>query len=269
MKKFKEYNEIRFLARAVSHAEEDMVDKWFMENPITSPEVADSLVRLVLEAEMSFYSFSSPSMDRAELDEEKFRREKMLLSHFELKQQLDLITCSPSMDTGFKHIELLKYDLTNYEHKALILKSNTMGEVLGQIFNEQRFTELDDIQKFLDLNLLEKNYARAMVFYRQDNSRGMRFLDLPERNFKPYYDIIFNYSDEKRDYLASHGIALPSSAQALVLSEKILLGMNQGYDKKTAEYMQEGLKTYLRHASYYDLQRDLATKEDKTKKMKV
>lgn len=220
---YKEQNQDNFsvLQHHVSHGDEPEIHAWFDShfmglNDEEKKEQYRHLGRSIINSTY-FFAFSSTSstnghvQSREVIDEEYKRRHLAVLQHFPVQDQLNLIQHLLLMEK----IEIDKdyFTLINREDALKnpeIFQGALAYRIAGHLFFHNQFSMLDFIEDYFSFKPLELSDVSLQVHYRDKNSHGSTWVYSGEPIFKPYSNIIFSYSEEKRNYLTEKGISLPT-----------------------------------------------------------
>lgn len=137
-----------------------------------------------------------------------------VFKHFDTPFQLHIISQAiergESIDANYFQFIWGK-NTPNTAQKFSFFNTEAWACIISRLFNTEKFDLLDDIGHQFSCHLVEQA-SQHVYFYRpvnDDNSNSPHFqvkLNLEELVFKPYYHLMFNYSDAKRDYLLGKGI---------------------------------------------------------------
>lgn len=158
-----------------------------------------------------------------------------VFKHFETSFQLHII--SQAIERGESiDIDYFQFiwgkSISHTAQATSFFNTEAWACIISRLFNTEQFDLLDDIGRQFSCHLVEQA-SEHIYFYRSVASEHVSFyrsvdkrnshgnnshtlqnyqqliqvkLQLEQVVFKPYYHLMFNYSDAKRDYLFGHGI---------------------------------------------------------------
>jgi hypothetical protein len=269
--KEKDCPEFKELKNFVGNGDYDEIDNWFKKYQISKkPRVEKDLTLRILN-ESYFFSFACTPFitNRQEVLDETTKREVAILRNLKCENQLKLFSVASIDDVNYKHFEVIKLTKKN---KELLKHSNSVCHVITKLFNDEKFSEIDKIESILKFSVLEQNCNYVAFHHREKNSRGVNFFKIDETIFASKYDIVFNYTETKKQYLDEKGISLPTVDEATYLHHKMLKAVNenQGYWRsEDIERVNQAVKSYKIQKSYLDLNSDLENTNKISKKIKI
>lgn len=169
-------------------------------------------------------------------------------------------------------IDLDYFKLVEKQNQKLpeVLKDDFWKVLTTSLFHQEKFTTLEQVQRLFNHNFLTEQYDSFYLTFNNQQSfidektreslRGFKSWNLRVDNavFFPYYDIMFDYSEEKENYLQYKNIALPSYEDCLRTQDvyKTRLGVNT--DNNTlAQHVLTFLEHYRVRALYHKLDEHL------------
>lgn len=217
---------------------------------------------------------------------EKLKKEHMLrysyvLNHLAIHSQLFVLTHllqhQKNIDVNIDYFQATQFhfEKLNEKSKESFLALGSWGKIMNTLFRSEHFDLIDNLEKQFDCSFLTQRSkemilyyvaeppaqsAKKMMFYYTDTLNQNQFfetyekIDLEQKIFKPYFYIVFDYSQKKEEYLHQKGIKLPSVAEV----QKIEVALNNALlftpDVVTQKnkWMQQ-LKQYEKRICYYEL----------------
>lgn len=247
----------------------DDISNWFDEY-IKNDEKLEKDLAIKILSNNYFFSFESTSFNKEYLNKETLIRELAILSKLKIQNQLIVLSSTTLNNINFAHFSVIKNTKENVD---ILLKSNIVSEIITKLFHEEKFQDIDKINKKFGVNFLEMLGSRVTFAHEEQYSKGTFFLDLKENNiFSPKHDILFSFKNSKREYLRKNNIKLPSIEEARNIKQAMLyeLANNSWIDRKDfREKIESFLKTYIINKTYEDLHNDLPILKNTNKKLKV
>lgn len=209
-----------FFAKFMEYCDTPSLERFLKNNYSTSIE-KENLFKFIINTSF-FFNFRISSTDRENIEKESFKRMFPFFKIFSLNQQIALLN-SPLHDFNisnfeyFKNLNINQSDLNN-------INSNNLSFLLTDLFNKEYFHILDYLEDKLNKNI-NNNFSNIFsVHYKEDYSHGCFnvFMDKSSLIYKPLYDIIFNYTVNKKDYIISKNLELPSQEEVNNLSSEVL-----------------------------------------------
>lgn len=271
-KKENKINEsFRALKDFVSQGDVMAINLWFEEHKVKSrPIFRKKLLNFIIK-ETYFFSFSSNSFNKEYLNAESQRRQLAVIKHFNLDEQLDILAISiDRRDLCSQHFKALK--IKTKEDRELIKNDNTIARTVTDLLRHQDFKLIDEIENILNYSILTQPCNSSFICYQQDNSTGMMIskIKYPEDfKFKPYYDILINFTSEKRDYLINKGIDLPNEKEAIEIINNIKANLQRdSYLNRpdNIELITKNFHLYLINTRFNDLQKEISSNKNVHKK---
>lgn len=258
------------LKKFVFEGEYEEIDNWFQKHQISKkPSLEHDLILRILN-EHYFFSFHCSSTSRNFIEKERRDREITILKNFKCENQLRLFGISAIEEVTHEHFKVFKLTPKN---KELIQNSASFSYVITKLFNDENFDELNKISDILKMQVLDQKSEGATFFYREQYSRGSMHFKVGQLvSFSPKFDLIFNYTDAKKDYLDSKGIQLPTIEEAATIHHEMLhdvASRNQGLIKDDAEKIENAVNSYKIQKNYLDLKGNLQDSNKTTKKIKI
>lgn len=267
--KDKDCIEFKELARFVFDGKYEEIDNWFKKHQISKKPALERELSLRILNEIYFFSFRSLSTSRKEIDEEGNRREIAILKNLKCENQLRLFNVASVENVNHKHFEAMKLTKKN---KELIENSSSVGYVITKLFNKENFDELEKIESIFKRSLLEQKSSGATIMYKEKYSNGTYFFKIDEPIFSPKYDIVFNYSSNKKEYLEKKGIDLPTVKEAANLHILVLKSISEranDWRPEDVEKINKQISDYKIQKNYLDLNENLGNIKKSNKKFKI
>lgn len=259
------------LSYAISTGDIQGIHSWFKKVGFQSgTELSSTLCKHIVNSNY-FFSFSSNSFNKSALEDENLRRQIPVLSYFNLKEQLSILS-SVSLDREIKieHFNVLNYSRQSKSDKQLILKDLGMHHLFISLFNKEEFIFMDKIESVLGLDIKNNRMDNISIHYDYPDN-GAFYLN--SKNYKscPVDDIILNYSENKANYLREKKINLPDLIYVNELKGKILEEIRdskyfdtKGHTKK----VEEKIERYFINYRYKLLSESIVVKPEVYKKAK-
>lgn len=263
------------LQRIVSEGNKFAIDKWFNDysfdkNSIEAHQFAKSMAK-----RHYFFSFRSPlNTSKAFFDEQSIIRETAVLKHFALKSQLEILaSLYISDEVKLEHIRVLDYSLNKPEDKEIIDKSQILDVIWMTFFSKEKFKDFEEIQSILGFSLIDKECSLAHILYKGKNISGAITVILGDKVYKPYFDIIFNYTETKKKYILDLGLSLPNIKE----SEDLLALVREKIEKDpyfnrkdNLDMLHDKTRQYLKCTRYESLTKMIVEKNNnKEKRLKI
>lgn len=239
----------------IQGGEYNEIDNWFKKN-IKNEKDEDDLMKQIINTTY-FFSFSSTSTSAQYVKQEKIKREKSILKNIGIKNKLLLYCPVIIEDLNLEHLDC--FDLI--KDKKTIIESSSFIREITKLFNKESFEELDNIEKKLNVDILNLKMSNVYFCHKEKYSTGAFNFNLNEKIFSPMDDIILNYSSEKENYLINKNIEIPNHEYANNICEKMMLiikndvyfGHNDNYTKK----IENSLKLFKESTAKLELNRFL------------
>ena len=273
-------NEILKLKKYTQNGEYQRIDEWFKKNKISQNfELENFLLKKITDNLDFFFLSLTDFSDIKSLNKERIKKEIAILKNLSFKNQLKFIFSLKEVNSDhFNALKLTPENKQNFKSDKYIISIITEKFATKDTEN---FTEIDEIQKILGFNVMEQKIDTAIfcfdiryINYKQYGSYYLvQNLHLPisQSIFSPKYDIIFNYSEEKRKFLEERNIVLPTIEEANVIYYEILKtigdeNFNTFISKKSLEEkLEQSFKNYQSIKLNLDLENELQTKNIKRK----
>lgn len=206
------------------------------------------------------------------------KRVVAIIEHLSLSQQLKLLNYQVEDDFSFTYLKVLKYEP---EQKNLLLSSIEFNNFITRLFHKEKFDELDKINEYLKVNSLDTLSNNAIIIYKDKSCISTITLKDTHRynlEYKPLYDLLFNYTNKKFEYAISLGMDLPHKEQAISIRNSCI-NITEQEDKKLnykntrsldlQRCSLESIEKYKEKCFYFDLQHKIPVKSDIKNRMKI
>jgi hypothetical protein len=196
--------------------------------------------------------------------------QKSLLGIFDFEQQIDLLSGFNFSNNQLmiEYYPLLKFDIHNPQHQKLVREKELFATTFSQLFYQQRFDEIDFIETFFNFSFVDQPYHYNHFIFKQPNfpefykQHGLLW-KMDQAFGKPYYGIIYNYSEEKEAWLHAHGIDIPRH-DIIEQYRKILDASRaknpKAVDKDEWDKLYGGLSDYEKILHYFQLSHSIEQK---------
>lgn len=213
-----------------------------------------------------------------QIQEEK--RVNSILEFLELEDQLKVLS-SQIEDLELSYVKQLK--LNSMESKNHLLNNRDFNRYITRLFHFNNFEIINEIEKFTNLNILTNDSNDGYLNYKEKSSRGsflvpdLHLIDNKKIQFKPYYDIIFNFDMDKHDYLLTKNIKMPTWKESQEIVDTMIVArknyMNNVWNRnENNDFLDKitlGLENYKQNTFYYELQDKIPEKTTKNKILKI
>ncbi|NCP98066.1 hypothetical protein GW796_08710 [archaeon] len=250
----------RELVYAVKDFNKSKIDSWFENQNLSTKLVLSKKICLRILNTPFFFSFSSTSTNKKEIEECRTKREVEVLKHFSLENQLLLLSVACIEDVNVKHIEVLKITKSK---KKMISSNSKIIAIITKLFNEENFDELEKIQNKLDFNIMDMKGSQGSFHYKSKSSHGSFSIKFDEDIFSPKYELIINYSDAKANFLKNKNIELPNLENIDILFNKIMkaISISTNNSSEHISKVESSFKEYIVKKRYAILNEDLKVNE--------
>lgn len=188
------------------------------------------------------------------------------LSIYDLDTQLDILdyfnykNCRTMMEL----FPLLKFDSKNLFHQKMLKEHELFSGVLTQAFHREDFDSIDYLEKLFKTPLIEQTFHYALFLFEsplvsKKSELSWHFED--NIFFKPYYDVIYNYSAAKEAWLNERHLRIPE--QPVIDQIRAIFQERQNTEPpanlRTPSYhtLYQGLNHYEKILNYYALSEKL------------
>lgn len=195
-----------------------------------------------------------------------------ILKYLSFEQQLELT--KHHIKARLPHIEVA-LNSANCD-KEKLFESWGYLHALSYHFRKEDFTAIDQLNNLIEKNVLTQKYGfgyfhGAYPFVDDKKALIARLVYFDNKNYTPLYNIIYDYSDAKKEYLLSQDIALPNIEQAQDITNRIInsLETTGSYDNYDEYYLKAGLENYKKIILYNELQESLPHNNSKIYRPKI
>lgn len=206
MSNSKDVDTFRHLSNAIFNGDVLGIHSWFKDTGFEANSVLSKNLCNYIVNTPFFFSFSSNLLDKEVLDKELLRRQLPVISYFNLKEQLSIISSLAIDNQSFEHFKVLKY---SKKDKNLILKDKNISLLFTDFFNKEKFDLIKSIEDLLSLDIKSNRHNFLGINYRSIGN-GCFYLIEKAYNTCALDDIIFNYTKNKSIYLKEIGRELPN-----------------------------------------------------------
>lgn len=262
--KFKE------LQSAVFNGDQSAIDNWFINNNFKkTTKIAKETAHYICNSTY-FFSFRSASTNKDFLKQEELRRENTILKHFALKEQLDILYFIDMFcELKMENLRVLNYNPK--KEKEIAIKNKYLSLIVTKLFNKEKFNEIEEVENIFKFNVLDVKFCFASFYYKEKSMTGTMTFNIKEELFKPYYDIIFNYNTNKKNYIESKGLELPDSKEVNMIHEKIVQDiLTQSYlaRQQDMKKIENKIDEYLTNIKHEELSSLMPDKKENNKKIR-
>ena len=264
----KENKDFSELCHLVKDGDEQGVYDWFEKHKISRrPRLQRDLTQRILNTHY-FFSFQSYSTNSKFIENERLRRELSILSNLKPENQLLLfnVTCIEDMDS--RHFSVMRL---NKKEKESLIKNNKIVSIITKLLNEEKFDEIKKINKLLGWNTLEQKSELISFYYKERSGRGSLHFKINEPYFDPTFDIVFNFTEEKKNFIESTGIKIPTIEEAEKLYYLMITTLkNDSWlnREENIEKVENFIKTYKVYKNFSDINESLGYGSIESKKIK-
>lgn len=188
------------------------------------------------------------------------------LSIYDLDKQLDILEYFnyKNCQTMMEFFSLLKFDSKNLFHQKMVKEHVLFSEVLTQAFHREDFDSIEYLENLFKIPLIEQCFNYTMFLFEsplvpKKSELSWHFED--KAFFKPYYDIIYNYSPAKEAWLNDRHLTIPN--QCAIDQIRAIFQEKQHTEPPAAlripsyHTLYQGLIHYEKILNYYDLSEKL------------
>lgn len=242
------------------------LNHFFKKNYSTKKE-KDILFNFIINSSF-FFMFRTHATNRDEIEQQSLLRTLPFFKLFPLTEQISLLN---SPIHNFNISNMTYFENLNVNKKSINqLSSNSVSFLLTDLFHKECFHILDYLEDKLNKNI-DNTYSHIFsVHYKEQYSYGCFNISMDKLNpsYKPIYDIIFNYTDNKKNYIINKGMNLPSKKEIDSLAIKILPFITEPHEHSHIELFNEKVAEYSKIILSYDLENSLSQKS-KIRKNKI
>jgi hypothetical protein len=238
------------------------IDEIFKEQKLNKKEkriLCHSIINNIF-----FFSFQSFNTNPEFITKEQTNRELAVIKHFELTEQLELLVSLNEINN--KHIDLLRCNSKN-KKKLQNIDKDLISRITINSFNNENFSIIDNLETKLGYSILEDEINCFWIHYKEEYGYGAYYIMLEDKKVKPFYDIVLNYSLEKKTYLEKNGIILPTEKLCEEIKESLIKNLNNNpyYNKedrnKKINNIEDGIRLYLINYNYYNYNNEIKCKK--------
>jgi hypothetical protein len=249
------------------HGEASGVQSWLKTHVPHDVVCQKSFLKIVNHNHIDFH-FAADNVQ----EEQKKAGRLAIAQHLDGSEQIRFInflfTIEHIVDVDYFH--LVKKNNEHHQKLPEVLDDRFWKLLITSLFHEEKFATLEEIERIFNHDFLnQQSDSFHLIFNHQQN-----FIDEPSKQaflnirtwhlrvddakFFPYYDIMFDYSEEKEHYLQYKNITLPSyedylRTQAIYQGR---LGMNTDNDQ-LVQYTLSILKHHMVRTYYHQLDEHL------------
>lgn len=239
----------------INHGSAKQIHDWVKAYPyLTYKQNYDDLFNQINKGNVKFIwqGKTAASMKKCHSMQSAF------LSIYDLEQQLSIMAYFnyKNCRTMMEFFPLLKFDNTNLFHQKMVQEHKLFSEILTKAFHIEDFDTIDYLEKLFKTPFMEHTFNYAVfIFERPLSISGELSHDFEESAFfKPYYDIIYNYSSSKETWLNNRHLTIPNQSEI----DKIRVI----FEKRTElvflyDELYAGLNNYEKILNYYSLNEKL------------
>jgi hypothetical protein len=248
------------------------IDDWFNKHNVAKNKNLERKLTLRILNTPYFFSFQTLSTSKKHIECERILRETGILKNLHIENQLLLFSPASIDSVVSDHFSVIKLTPKN---KDYLKNSGKVVSVITQLLNEENFIEIEKINKLLGWQTLEQKTEGVTFCYKEKNSHGTFYVKIQEKLFSPKYDFVFNFTKEKKDFLISQSVDLPTTEQAKKMHDLISYGII--HDSLLKNYSHLGymekvdmsFKIYEIEKNYMDLSSTIVRQEGKKTKNKL
>lgn len=266
--------DIKKMASHLYKGEYDDVQNWFEFygiSPTKNPARKKEIINFIFNASY-FFSFRSPSFNIQELNRQRKERHFAILKHFSFSDQINILGKIAFDDDIISKEYVDKLNITKPKEIKEDVKKFDFSYILIKAFNLENFELLDALEEKLKIDVMQLPYSTTVFFYKEKSARGGFTIKAQEPIFTAKNEIIFNYSDAKKEYLESKNLKIADHIEAQNylsvcenLIEKDQYLVNLGYKEK----VQLQVDIYLKHAMRHYLSEKLIENNKEIKVNKI
>lgn len=234
------------------------VQNWLKTHVPHNVECQKSFLRILNLNHLDFHA------DNVEEEQKKAVR-LAITQHLDGIEQVRFINFLFSIE-GIIDLDYFRIIEQQNQKLSEVLKDGFWKVLTTSLFHQEKFSTLEQIQRLFNHDFLTEQHDSFYLIFNNNQS----FIDEKTREsliafkswnlrvdnavFFPYYDIMFDYSEEKENYLQYKNITLPSYDDCLRTQDvyKTRLGVNADNDK-LAQHVLNVLEHYRVRAYYHKL----------------
>ncbi len=248
------------------------IDSWFEKYNVSKNKNLERKLALRILNTPYFFSFRTDSTSIKKIDQERIIRETAVLKNLRLENQLLLFSPASIDKVLSDHFNVMKLTPKNKNH---LKSSGKVVFIITSLLNEEKFVEIEKINKLLGWQTLEQKTDGVIFSYKEKSSHGAFYVKIQEKLFSPKYDVVFSFTKEKKDFIISQSVDLPTTEHAKKMHGLMVEGIkndNMLKNRSNLEYVEKidmSLKVYEIEKNYMDLSNTIVRQEVKKSRSKL
>lgn len=226
----------------------------------------EQLAKSFLKNDFGLFSFQSFVMDREYNKQERLKRQKLVLSWFDLPEQIKIMqrTMTDLEDVCDEIIDCMKLQQLN------TTTCSRLTTLLSEWLGYQKISEVKKVMQISGIAITDVCDNSLFVFSRTE-SRGAVRVTRGVHKFPMYAVVAFNYTPELLDFVVSQGATLQDVSQMCTVVENMPINfggyLNTLWEEYKATSFQE-LQSRIEHFNISSVvNTDGCTSASKSKKM--
>lgn len=256
----KDKEEFSNLGNLVSSYNEEGVDAWFKEKKKWLKIKGKENLAKAIGNNTYYFSVSGKiGMSRQEIENLEYKKYLIVLKHFKLEEQFRILTQHFKMES--EDVFRLLYKTAKEQKKEeLFYNSRIILDPLLALFSKHEFDKLRNIEAIIEKNMVDFKNSKVAFFYKN----GSSYFNVIN-HYSITDEIMFNYTQEKKEFIESYGQQLPLKEKAYQLLED----MNNYYknkdwisqsDNENLKNITKQIDTYIKATIYFDLNKKFPVK---------
>jgi hypothetical protein len=207
----------------------EAMQAWIDEHPYADNKVGyEAIYNKLHFKSLAFPGVTTQNDLNQEQKNKAFELRKILFDIYPLDFQLDLFTefyradqfnIEPTLD----FMDKMKLDVNDKEDMEQLYQHQFFSKTFSYLFFADNFKAIDQIEKLTGKKLFEETFENAFIMLKhpliEDNHKLFHWVNNNNVIFKPWHNVIFDYSDYKAQYLENRGITLPAKKDIAVFRE--------------------------------------------------
>lgn len=261
------FNQLR---TCVTQWNEPGVDQWFVENnSYLKVKGKENLAKAIGNATFYFSIQSNGFLTREYINEKEYYQYKILLKHFNLEQQFNILTQAYDFE-DIRLFELLYLTAKKEKKEEKFYQSRIILDPLFKLFNKEHFDKLKKIETIIKKDIVDLQ-TNFMAFFK-DNG-GSYYSNLNNK-YSLTDEIILNFSENKKEFILSYNKQIPLKDKAYQLLEDIQDNYKKRdwlspADNENIKAVMQQTDKYIKTVMYFDLNKKLPPKNIKTNTHKI
>jgi hypothetical protein len=222
----------RDFIKTISSNNPEAMQAWINEHPYADNKIGYEAIYNKLH----FKSLAFPGITQhikvddfnQEQKDKAFELRKILFDIYPLDFQLDLLTefyraDDFNIDPTLEIIGNLKLDVNDKEDMEQLYRHQFFSKTFSYLFFADNFKAIDQIEQLTGKNFFEDTFEHAFIMLKspliKDDHKLFHWVNNNGVIFKPWHNVVFDYTESKAQYLENRGITLPAKKDIAVFRE--------------------------------------------------